>query len=551
MSFDLIDRPWLLVQRLDGQVEDVSLADVFRRAHQLKRVAGDLPTQEFAILRLLLAVLHCAVDGPTTGQWADLWRAGELPVDDVIGYLDDYRDRFDLLHPQTPFYQVADLRTGKDEVFGLERLIADVPTGSPLFTARSGPALRRISHAEAARWLVHAQAYDPAGIKSGAVGDSRVRGGKVYPQGTGYVGSLGGVFVEGETLRETLLLNLVPHGDDVPYLRGADTDAPIWELDQPGPAAQDDLTPHGVLRLYTWQSRRIRLCGDSDGVTGVVLAYGDPLSPRDLHQREPLTAWRRSPTQEKALKTTPVYLPRTHTTDRALWRGLDAMLPGTAGRGSAGEPPANLDPAVMEWIGAAANRRLLDRRLVRLRAIGAVYGTQQSVVDEIVDDAVTMPVRAITDAETAAEVQRAADDADKAVRALVTLARDLLRAAGVRDDKRTDGSRAETTAAAYNALDQQFRDWLRSLGDAGDLAAARAAWHRQVAATLRRIADRMVADAGPAAWAGRDVDGHLLTSFKADAWFRVQLAKALPLAKLAAHAEAGPPDVKQKEVVPT
>ncbi|MDG4765922.1 type I-E CRISPR-associated protein Cse1/CasA [Solwaraspora sp. WMMD406] len=549
MSFDLVHRPWLLVQQLDGRVVEVSLADAFRQAHTLRRIAGDVPTQEFALLRLLLAVLHCAIDGPDTDRWAELWQAPELPADDIVRYLDTRRDRFDLLHPTTPFYQVADLRTSKDEVFGLERLIADVPSGSPLFTARSGAALRRITPAEAARWLVHAHAYDVSGIKSGAAGDNRVKGGKVYPLGIGFAGSLGGVFVEGDTLRETLLLNLVSY--DLPALRVDADDAPAWELDPLGPAEQDDLRPRGLLRLYTWQSRRIRLFGDADGITGVVLAYGDRLSPRDLHQREPLTAWRRSPAQEKLHKTVPVYLPSTHTPGRAIWRGLGAMLPGTAGRGRGGEPAANLDPMILEWISAAANQRLLDRRHIRLRAIGAVYGTQQSVIDDIVDDAVTMPVRAITEPEAAAEVQAAAHDADQGVRALVALARDLLRAAGVRDDRRTDGVRDETTAEAYGALDQRFRDWLRDLTDGVDLAAARTAWQTQVATTLRRLAERMVADAGPAAWAGRDIDGTLLNSSRAEVWFRIQLAKALPLANQTRQSTAGSTNPTQEEAALT
>lgn len=549
MSFDLVDRPWLLVQRLDGQVEELSLAEVFQRAPELRRITGDLATQEFAILRLLLAVLHAAVDGPDTSTWERLWAASALPIDDIVGYLDHHRERFDLLHPSTPFYQVADLRTAKDEVFGLGRLIADVNNGAPLFTARSGPALRRITPAEAARWLVHAQAYDVSGIKSGAFGDSRVKGGKVYPLGTGYTGSLGGVFIEGDNLRETLLLNLVPY--NMPYLRSDDDDRPIWERDPLGPAAQDDLTPSGVMRLYTWQSRRIRLFGDANGITGVVLAYGDPLSPRDLHQREPMTAWRRSPTQEKALKTTPVYLPRTHIPGRALWRGLDAMLPGTAGRGRSGEPPANLDPGILEWLGYAANRRLIRRPVIRLRAVGAVYGTQQSVLDETIDDAVTMPVRAITDPPAAAEIRRAADDADQGVRALVNLGRNLLRAAGVRDDKRIDGARDATTAEAYAALDQLFRDWLCGLVDGVDLAEARTAWHRDAARALRTIGDRMVAAAGPAAWAGREIDKNLITSAKADVWFRSQLAKALPLAGPARPGEPETTDRPQEEVALT
>ena len=89
------------------------------------------------------------------------------------------------------------------------------------------PRRERLSFAEAARWVVHAHAYDTSGIKTGAVGDPRVKGGKVYPLGVAWAGTLGGVFVEGENLRETLLLNLVAFDTD--NLRiDPDEDRPAW-----------------------------------------------------------------------------------------------------------------------------------------------------------------------------------------------------------------------------------------------------------------------------------------------------------------------------------
>ena len=114
-------------------------------------IVGEVPTQTFALMRLLLAVLHRAVDGPGDSRdWAALWRATTLPVAPVADYLGAFCGRFGLLHPATPFYQVADLRTANNEVFGLERLIADMPTGEPLFTTRLKAGIDKISFAEAA-----------------------------------------------------------------------------------------------------------------------------------------------------------------------------------------------------------------------------------------------------------------------------------------------------------------------------------------------------------------------------------------------------------------
>jgi CRISPR system Cascade subunit CasA len=209
-SFDLVDQPWLVATRADGSVGELSLREVFAQAHQLTSLLGDVPTQVFAITRVLLAILHRAVDGPRDlDHWATLWDADRLPADQIERYLERWQERFDLLHPRTPFLQVADLQTAKGEVSELNKLVADIPNGHPFFCMRLDRDLS-LSFAEAARWVVHCQAFDPSGIKSGAVGDPRVKGGKGYPIGTSWAGYLGGVLPQGTTLRDTLLLNLIP-----------------------------------------------------------------------------------------------------------------------------------------------------------------------------------------------------------------------------------------------------------------------------------------------------------------------------------------------------
>ncbi|MBB1260900.1 type I-E CRISPR-associated protein Cse1/CasA, partial [Streptomyces alkaliterrae] len=186
-SFDLTAQPWLPVLYTSGDEGVVSLAGVLAEAHGIRRLVGDVPTQEFALTRLLLAILYDALDDrlETIADWAELWRQDTLPVAEVAAYLRRHREGFDLLHPTRPFFQVADLRTAKDEVFALDRIVADVPNGDRFFTMRSG-GVDSLSFAEAARWLVHSHAYDPSGIKSGAVGDPRVKGGKGYPLGVGW-----------------------------------------------------------------------------------------------------------------------------------------------------------------------------------------------------------------------------------------------------------------------------------------------------------------------------------------------------------------------------
>ncbi|MFE9882310.1 type I-E CRISPR-associated protein Cse1/CasA [Streptomyces sp. NPDC005784] len=525
-SFDLTDKPWIGVLRCDGSQGELSLREVFAQAGSLRRLVGDVATQEFALMRLLLAIAHDVFDGPSDiDHWDDL-RSNSDCFAPVPAYLDAHRGRFDLLHPQTPFFQTAELRTAKDEVFPLNRMVADVPNGEPFFTARM-PGVERLAFAEAARWVVHAHAYDTAGIKTGVVGDDRVKGGKVYPLGTGWAGGLGGIFVEGNTLRETLLLNLV--ASDTEELDIAGDDRPAWRREPCGPGS----APHnatGPRDLYTWQSRRLRLHHDGEGVHGVVLGYGDPLASRNTHQREPLTSWRRSKAQEKKLGQSPVYLPREHDPARAAWRGLESLVADRAETTQGQEAAAYLRPGVLEWIARLVSDGQLQRNyLVRARVIGAVYGTQQSVIDDIVDDHLAMPVVLLhrQDRSYARQAIGAAEDADRAVRALGDLAADLARAGG----SEQEGPQATARQTGFDALEEPYRRWLASMAKASDPFAQRQEWQRSVRQLVARLGDRLIEAAGDAAWQGRtvtDKKGTLwLSAGLADAWFRGRLARAL------------------------
>ncbi|MCS0601588.1 type I-E CRISPR-associated protein Cse1/CasA [Streptomyces sp. LP11] len=549
-AFNLVRDAWLPVQRLsDGVVEEVSLRDLFARAAELRRIVGDVPTQEIALLRLALAVLYDAHQGPADfDAWLELWEPG---ADDAFrqvtcDYLDAAADRFELLDEKRPFFQSPGLRTAKDEVAALSRIVADASSGAALFSMRR-PGVERIPFAEAARWLVHAHAFDVSGIKPAMRHDTRAKAGKVYPLGVGSLGMLGGVFAEGETLRETLLLNLVPFEEAYGGSGFEDripVDRPVWHRDEPygsGPRGTKEGGPEpaGLRDLYTWQTRRIRLVADGDAVTGVVLGYGDPPAQESPWLLEPMTGWRRSQVQEKKRKRTPYYTPLRHQPRRAAWRGLESLLHVRAGdevTGKPGEAVQRLRPRITKWLRLLATE-LADEdllplsKLVRLRTVGIEYGTQQSVVDEIVDDAVVLPViilHAGNEVYGAAAVD-AVDDADQAVRALAQLAANLVRAAG---GEHTDAARDTVRDLAFGALDGPYRAWLRELGRQPDLMEARRQWRDTVRRQVLRLARQEIRSAGRTAAEGRMVDlpglgSTLLDAGRADLWFRGRLEKVL------------------------
>ena len=63
-SFNLLDEPWIRVTRLDGAPDEVSLLALFREATDIAGIHGEIASQDVAILRLLLAICHRAMDGP-------------------------------------------------------------------------------------------------------------------------------------------------------------------------------------------------------------------------------------------------------------------------------------------------------------------------------------------------------------------------------------------------------------------------------------------------------------------------------------------------------
>lgn len=535
-GFDLVHRDWITCRERNGTVSELGILPVLERAHELVGLSGDVPTQTFALTRLLLAVLHGALDGPQEkDDWNELWTHEALPVDRIAAYLARHADRFDLFHPTTPFFQVAGLRTAKNETSELSKLVADVPNGVPFFTTRQGGQLS-LSYAEAARWLVHCQAFDPSGIRSGVVGDKRAKNGKSYPIGVAWSGLLGGLLLEGTTLRETLLLNLVAADFDG-WTRDVESDVPVWE--RPPVTAAEEVEggrpPTGPVDLYTWQSRRIRLVSDGDRVARVVISNGEKLAPQNMFPHELHTAWRRSEAQEKKPGAPAmVYMPREHDPDRAVWRGLEALLPGVSSR-QQHMGGKYLSPGILDWLSYLSVEKVLPRdHEVRVRAIGMAYGSNSSVTDDIVHDTLALQTWLARQnaSEVATFVRACVTDAEGAAKAVGGLAGDLTQAAGGEGV----GPRSRAMERTYAQLDAPFRTWLLDVrpgadGAPPDTETLRAAWHRKASDVAVRAARELLADVPPACWEGRRVGTQAgFTAAHAEMKFWKALRTAVPSA---------------------
>lgn len=529
ISFDLTVEPWIRCRTLDDRICDLSLTQLFERAHTLRALAGEIPTQDAALLRLLLAILYRATlhrdDEQTASErWASWWASGHIPHS-FTSYLRERADRFDLLHPTAPFMQVAALRTATGRTTGIGKLIAELPANIPYFTTRSGVESTRLSHAEAARWLVHCHAFDPSGIKSGAVDDPSAKGGKGYPIGTGWCGNLGLVFAEGTTLAGTLLLNLVHHPGSTP------DDSPVWER-APQSGARDGVpTPRGPADLLTWQSRRIRLFSDGEHVTDALICNGDPLGAQNMLQSEYYTAWKRSENQEKKAGGV-VYMPVRHRLETAVWRGFEGLLSGTSAPASRGEADERREPQVLSWIAGLRHNDILPGAApIRWRAVGIEYGSNASVIDAVLDDVIAVAAATLSDGPLRVLASDAAVDARLAVRALADLAGNIARAAGTSVDQ----ARNDATEDGFHRLDQPYRTWVRELTPGDSSAAVHARWQMVVRREIHRAAMDVEQNAGVRAFIGRELtDARGKSRYwdvgLARVFFDGAIAKVLPLA---------------------
>lgn len=104
-AFNLLDEPWLAVRMHDGQVRELGLLALFEQAGEISALAETSPPSLIAQYRLLLAITHRAIS-QAQGRWTDAerlrWYQDGLPLSAIRDYLQRWRERFWLFHPQYP-----------------------------------------------------------------------------------------------------------------------------------------------------------------------------------------------------------------------------------------------------------------------------------------------------------------------------------------------------------------------------------------------------------------------------------------------------------------
>lgn len=494
-EFNLLDEKWILVMKDDGTIDKLSLIETLDCASEFRKLAGETPTQDVAVMRLLLAVLHTVVarydwegkDDPlkspdqALARWKQLWNEGRFPIKAIRDYLNRYHDRFYLFDPNQPFFQSP--ISGRATEYRASKLNGELSESSNkvrLFPQRAGEEKTLLSYDEAARWLLHVNGFDDTSAKP-------TTSGKPSP-GAGWMGKIGLTFAEGDNLFETLALNLILFKDGEDSLW--DEEKPIWEV----PVRKDERVqialPNNLSELYTLMSRRLLLKRREDKVEGFLLLGGDFFLKENAFV-EQMTGWRNS---EKSEKKPPLYVPKRHNPARQLWRDFSSMV--TQGQGER-------RPGVVNWIARLCWAGEIDRPKVRFQTVTTKYGDKDFFVEDIGSDSMTFSSGFLTDEGSwwIPAIVEALKLTDRLVIQLAYLAQCIAKAAGD-----PDGLDYRTAAreSAYYRLDMPFREWLEGIDAEDDEIDDKTnEWWEISRAIVRRIGEEMIAQAGPQALVGR------------------------------------------------
>lgn len=498
-EFNLIHEPWMLVLKPDCTVEEVSLLELFRSAHKCRRLAGEIPTQDVAVLRLLLVISYSVFsrydpDGnfaPLSSsedaleRWKVIWDKGEFPMEIIEDYLLHFEveDRFWLFHPQHPFYQVAALDRATDYTSAkLNGELSESGNKIRLFPQRTGESKRKLRYSEAARWLLYINAYDDTSAKPKQKG--------LPSPGAGWLGKLGLITAVGGNLFETIMLNLVFLKDGEDKLWGIEK--PIWEQPVRSSEREAIIMPDNPSELLSLQSRRLLLKREKDNVIGFALLGGDFFGKENAFA-EQMTAWRNA---NKNKSEIPEFHPKRHDPSRQIWRDFPTLVSQGDGRRRAG---------IVNWISRLKREKLLSLSHTCFQIAAVKYGDKDFFIDDVFSDSITFNAGLLM-ALGEEWIMRIIDElnlTDKLVQSAGRLAQNLAKAAGNSEGKSQRGAAMEQV---YFRLDEPFRRWLEKINPEKDeMSIICDLWWKQAQRIVRDFGEELVEQVGIKAYAGRTV----------------------------------------------
>ncbi|WP_455147997.1 type I-E CRISPR-associated protein Cse1/CasA [Clostridium sp.] len=501
-KFNLLEEPWVCVMQENGEVKELSLIDTLIHAHQYRRLSGELPTQDVAVLRLLLAVLQTVVyrydaDGnedelveteDAYERWEEIWNEGKLPEKPIREYLAKWKERFYLYDSDRPFYQVPKAVNGtKYTAAKLNGEISESNNKLRLFVNRARNEKKFLSDSEAARWLLYLNGFDDASAKPKQSG--------LPSPGTGWLGKLGLIYADGNNLFETLMLNLVLV--NISDKECWDSPKPVWEAEKVKSAERTEIAvPSNQAELLTVQSRRILLEKEEQGVSGYYVLGGD-FFPQKAADMEQMTVWNEYEPKGNAAS---YCLPRRHSPEKQMWRDFSNLIMSEQG---------NKTPGVLEWVAWLKTKKKIDeKKIICFKTAFVQYDGKKSAVEDIYGDYLELHTDLLTaNGKTLVKIIRdEIKKCEQAANIVNHLIEDLKKAEGNCSGKKNHYGKEEY----FYQIDIPFRRWLKGLDPMGESDSdyyenIRNDWRIQAYRIAEKLGMNYVEQAGDKAFVGREI----------------------------------------------
>lgn len=548
--YNLVDEKWISVITLEGNNKEVSLKDLFMNAQNYHSLAGETETQNFAVLRLLLAVTQTIfsrydaegkpldtieindkmqqvkdVNEARFGEhedylyktWDDLWDEGKFP-DIISKYLECWYDSFFLFSDQNPFYQMTEQvfmsypleKDGKEptqiNAKQINRVISESSNKKALFSPKMKESNKNIlKEGELARWLITFQGYtgqsDKANYYLVKNSDMKVSMGWIY--------EFTGIYLIGNNLFETLLLNTVlDHPRDQYNFK---IQKPSWEY-----TGKDTLDyylksgpkPDNLAELYTNQSRAIFI----DPTTNMTKPFSLktiklPKLIKDNNFLEPMTMWDLSKD---------VYTPKKIKTNTSLWRSYGTLIGNKN----------SIDPGLIKWY-----MKLDIRENLSIKSVTMLNDNSNSrMLIGQVSDQINMNHEVGKDLDENGWVDRISELVDLTQDTINVNYKNFVDRVGFirQGNSMTEPQIQKYLNKAYFSIDTPFKEWLSNINPNDNKEETIKSWKLKLKKLIEDQAKSLIENASDTDYIGReDEKGKIINILIAYETFRFYLNQKL------------------------
>ena len=401
--FNLIDDKWIeVLVNKKGDKELVGIRDIFLNSDSYLDISGDMNIQDFAIMRLILAIIHTvfsrfdasgnpyeeieindkmqqveALDDEDYEEyeeglidtWKNLWNNKKFPKI-VLDYLDLWYDRFYLFDEKYPFFQVTEEYISVDRIKGkkvgdisgktINRTITESNNKIALFSPKEEKNKNILKNDEIARWLITFQAYT-------GLSDKTVYGKEKYKKrnSKGWLYDLGAVYFKGENLFESLMLNFVILNTKNKHY-SYNVQKPSWEFRDCEliDSYLNYMPIDNISQLYTVYSRAIYIDPEFDDTEEFKMNLIKlPEVSHEDNFLEHMTVYRYNTSGDYKEK----YTPRKHPSNQSMWRSFGQITMEYENLENSKNTNRQKRPGIIDWL--AVIHKEIDYNRIKVNAL--------------------------------------------------------------------------------------------------------------------------------------------------------------------------------------